>query len=120
MAYDQYGQSSNKAGTTAGYNWVKLSLNKFLTTEEIEPEKIILAIPLYTRLWTEDSNGDVIKNPTVSMKNIETVLPDNVQKTWDDELKQNYVEYTENRKYQKNVDRRYRFIKRKNFFNKRT
>ena len=30
MAYDQYGASSNKSGTTAGYNWVQLSLKKFL------------------------------------------------------------------------------------------
>ena len=29
MAYDEYGVSSTKPGTTAGYDWVKLSLNKF-------------------------------------------------------------------------------------------
>ena len=96
MAYDQYGASSNKAGTTAGYNWVELSLNKFLKTEEIEPEKIILAIPLYTRLWTENSDGKIIKNSTVSMKNINTVIPDGVEKQWLDDVKQYYVEYEEN------------------------
>ena len=96
MAYDQYGASSNKAGTTAGYNWVELSLNKFLKTEEIEPEKIILAIPLYTRMWTENSNGEIIKNSTVSMKNIDKVIPDGVEKQWLDDVKQYYVEYEEN------------------------
>ena len=94
MAYDQYGISSTKAGTTAGYNWVELSLNKFLQTEEIEPEKIILAIPLYTRVWTTDSNGKVTSK-TVDMKDINEVIPEGANKTWDDELKQNYVEYTE-------------------------
>ena len=94
MAYDQYGVSSTKAGTTAGYNWVELSLNKFLQTEEIEPEKIILAIPLYTRVWTTDSNGKVTSK-TVDMKDIEEVIPEGTNKTWDDELKQNYVEYTD-------------------------
>ena len=94
MAYDQYGISSTKAGTTAGYNWVELSLNKFLQTEEIEPEKIILAIPLYTRVWTTDSNGKVTSK-TVDMKDINEVIPEGTNKTWDDELKQNYVEYTE-------------------------
>lgn len=94
MAYDQYGVSSTKAGTTAGYNWVELSLNKFLQTEEIEPEKIILAIPLYTRVWTTDSNGKVTSK-TVDMKDINEVIPEGANKTWDDELKQNYVEYTE-------------------------
>lgn len=93
MAYDQYGTSSNKSGTTAGYDWVNVSLNKFLKTEEIKNDKIILAIPLYTRLWTEDSSGNVVKQTTVSLKNIDKVVPSNVQKQWDDNLKQYYVEY---------------------------
>ena len=93
MAYDQYGTSSNKSGTTAGYDWVNVSLNKFLKTEEIKNDKIILAIPLYTRLWTEDSSGNVVKQTTVSFKNIDKVIPSDVQKTWDDNLKQYYVEY---------------------------
>lgn len=93
MAYDQYGTSSNKSGTTAGYDWVNLSLNKFLKTEEIESNKIILAIPLYTKLWTEDSSGKVVKQSTVSMKNIDSILPSGVNKQWDDNLKQYYVEY---------------------------
>ena len=93
MAYDQYGTSSNKAGTTAGYNWVELSLNKFLKTEEIENQKIILAIPLYTRLWVEDGAGNLIKQSTVTMKNIENVIPSDVNKQWNDELKQYYAEY---------------------------
>lgn len=95
MAYDQYGASSTKAGTTAGYNWVELSLKKFLETEEIESNKIILALPLYTRLWTEDSNGKIIGKSTVDMKNIDKALPSGIEKKWDDSLKQNYVEYKE-------------------------
>ena len=95
MAYDQNGVSSTTPGTTAGYNWVKLSLNKFLTTEEIEPEKIILAVPLYTRLWTTDSSGELVSNPTVAMNNIDSTIPEDAQRQWDDELKQNYVEYTD-------------------------
>ena len=94
MAYDQYGISSKKAGTTAGYNWVKLSLNKFLQTEEIEPEKIILAIPLYTRVWTTDSN-EKVTSKTVAMKDIDKVIPQGTNKTWDNDLKQNYAEYTD-------------------------
>ncbi len=94
MAYDQYGVSSTKPGTTAGYDWIELSLKKFLETEEIKSDKIILAVPFYTRLWTEDSNGKV-KSDVVNMKNINKVLPESVEKTWDDNLKQYYVEYEE-------------------------
>ena len=93
MAYDQNGISSTTAGTTAGYNWIELNLVKFLQTEEIDSDKLILGIPFYTRIWTVDANGDVVRNPTVNMEDIEDVIPDGVQKTWDDELKQYYVEY---------------------------
>lgn len=96
MAYDQYGTSSNKSGTTAGYNWVELSLNKFLKTEEIESQKIILAIPLYARLWTEDSSGKVVKQTTVPLKNMNSIVPENASKQWNDDLKQYYVEYKDN------------------------
>lgn len=95
MAYDEYGVSSTKPGTTAGYDWVKLSLNKFLQTEEIESDKIILAVPFYTRVWTTNSDGNTTSK-TVSMKNIDSVIPDGVEKIWNGDLKQNYVEYTDN------------------------
>lgn len=95
MAYDQYGVSSTKPGTTAGYDWVKLSLNKFLKTEEIESEKIILAVPFYTRVWTTDSDGKIVSKNTVSMKKLDEVIPDGVDKIWDEALKQYYIEYTD-------------------------
>lgn len=93
MAYDEYGASSNKAGTTAGFSWVEISLKKFLETEEIDSDKIILAIPLYTRLWTVNSEGKVVKQSTVSIKDIDNVIPSGVTKTWNENLKQYYVEY---------------------------
>ena len=93
MAYDEYGESSTKAGTTAGYDWVELGIKKFLETEEVAPEKLILAVPLYTRLWTEDSSGKVTKKSVVSMKDIDDTIPSNVERKWDDKLNQYYVEY---------------------------
>lgn len=95
MAYDEYGISSSKPGTNAGYDWVKLSLNKFLQTEEIKSDKIILAIPFYTRVWTTNSNRQVIGKNTVAMKNLDSIIPNGVEKKWDDNLKQYYVEYTD-------------------------
>lgn len=94
MAYDQNGSSSTKPGTTAGYNWVKLNLVKFLQTEEINPDKLILAVPLYTRIWTTNSDGKVISNTSVSIKNTEAAIPDGTTKQWNDELKQNYVTFS--------------------------
>ena len=93
MAYDQYGASSTKPGTNAGYDWVKANIEKFIGQEAVSPEKIILGIPFYTRLC-EESNGN-LECYTVDMEDIEEVIPENVAKTWDDNLKQYYVEFVE-------------------------
>ena len=95
MAYDQYGASSDQAGTTAGYNWIELNIKKFLETYEVESEKLVLAIPLYARLWTIDNNGIVDGRTAIPMNQIDDTIPSDVERKWDDELKQNYVEYKE-------------------------
>ena len=93
MAYDQYGTSSTKPGTNAGYDWVKANIEKFIGQEAVKPEKIILGIPFYTRLWEENSGN--LECYTVDMEDIEEVIPENVTRTWDDNLKQYYVEFVE-------------------------
>jgi len=102
MAYDQYGESSKKAGTTAGLDWIKVNLNKFLKTEEIEPNKIILGLPFYTRIWTENSDGSA-KSEVVDMRNITKALPTSAynNKVWNEDLGQYYVEYTQSGKTKK-------------------
>ena len=92
MAYDQYGTSSEKAGTTAGFNWIETNLVKFLETYEVDSEKIILGIPFYTRIWTETSDGKV-SSKVVNMKDIKSNIPDEAQTKWNDSLKQYYVEF---------------------------
>ena len=91
MAYDQ--NSGKKVGTGAGYNWVETNLKKFIETEEIKPEKIVLAFAFYSRLWTE--KGEEVSSNIVNMPDIDKTIPANVNKEWNDTLKQYYVEYTE-------------------------
>ena len=92
MAYDQHGNSSDKPGTTAGFNWVETNLKKIIEYDEVDTEKIILGMPFYTRQWTIASDGTVKgKPPVVSMMN--TKIPTNVEKQWDEDLKQYYIEY---------------------------
>ena len=92
MAYDQYGTSSTKAGTTAGYNWVETSLKKIIEYDEVDTEKIILGMPMYTRIWTVKQDGTV-SSSVVNMVDVNKSIPTGVEKQWDDTLKQYYVEY---------------------------
>ena len=96
MAYDQHGKSSTEAGTVAGYDWVENSLKKFIDREEVDSSKIVLGIPFYTRVWTEE-NGK-LDSFTVEMKETDNYIPEGVEKEWKDDVKQNYVEYQKNGK----------------------
>ena len=95
MGYDQYGEASTEPGTTSGYEWVKVNLDKFVETEEIEPEKIILGLPFYTRVWTTQ-NGKLVRTDVVVMKNVDTNIPAGVEKVWDEVTRQNYIKYDSN------------------------
>ena len=92
MGYDQNGVSSTQAGTVAGANWVELNIKKFLGQEGVEANKLILAMPFYTRLWRE-SNG-TLTSSVVNMRSV--TVPEGVEKTWDEETKQYYIEYEQN------------------------
>ena len=92
MAYDQYGQYSNEAGTTAGYNWVKANLEKFVGQEGVDSSKIVLGIPFFSRVW-EEKDGELVSKEPINMNKIQNIVPENASKTWDDDLKQYYIEF---------------------------
>ena len=93
MAYDQNNDSSPKAGPVAGYNWVRTNVDKFLGQEAVAKEKLILAIPFYTRLWTENSEGKVVKTSIVNMKDVDNVIKGKGTTTWNETTRQDYIEY---------------------------
>lgn len=94
MAYDQNNDSSSKAGPVAGYNWVRTNVEKFLGQEAVAKEKLILAIPFYTRIWTENSEGKLTKTSIVNMKDVDNLVKGR-ETTWNETTKQDYLEYTQ-------------------------
>ncbi len=100
MAYDQYGISSTTPGTTAGCNWVETNVKKFMGQEAVAKEKIILGMPLYTRLWKTDRTGKSTSS-VINMNKISEKIPESATKQWNEETKQYYVEWEQNgMKYQ--------------------
>ena len=55
MAYDEHYAGSDVAGPVASLGFVSDAVNNSL--EEVPKEKVIIAIPFYTRLWKETTDG---------------------------------------------------------------
>lgn len=93
MAYDQHWGSSDEAGSVAQYKWVEGSINVLF--RNVPNRKMILGVPLYTRLWKE-SNGKVTSK-TISMNEVANIIASKgLNPIWDKDSQQNYVEYEEN------------------------
>ena len=93
MAYDQHWGSSDKAGSVAQYKWVEGSVNVLFRS--IPNKKMILGVPLYTRLWKEA--GGKVTSKTISMDEVARIIAaKGLKPVWDKESQQNYIEYQEN------------------------
>lgn len=93
MAYDQHWGSSDKAGSVAQYKWVEGSINVLF--RNIPNKKMILGVPLYTRIWKED--GGKVTSKTISMDEVARIIASKgLKPVWDKESQQNYIEYQEN------------------------
>ena len=75
MAYDEHYANSPESGSVASLGWTEQAVVQSLTM--IPPEKLVLGVPLYTRVWTEttDSSGKVtVTSKAIGMKDQESVL----------------------------------------------
>ena len=92
MTYDEHYAGSPAAGSTASLPWVEDALKA--TLEDVPASKLLLGIPLYTRIWTVDSTGKIISNPSAKMPTVRTAVGSSgLTPVWLDKDKQYYVEY---------------------------
>ena len=89
MGYDEHYSGSDE-GSSASIDFVKNSITDSLT--EVPKEKLINAVPVYTRVWTKEN--DKVTSTALGMVGAATwVKENNVNLTWDDEVGQ-YVGQT--------------------------
>lgn len=95
MAYDEHSGSSPVAGSVSSLPWVEKNLQNLLN--EVPKEKLILGVPLYTRLWKEQQKEDgttEVSSQALSMSKVKEWLAEKgLQPVYDEESGQNYVEY---------------------------
>ncbi|AJS60110.1 glycosyl hydrolase family 18 protein [Paenibacillus sp. IHBB 10380] len=98
MAYDEHWAASPKAGSVASLPWVEAALQKIITEDHVPPEKLILGIPLYTRIWSEEmvDGKTKVSSKSVGMDSIaEIIRTKKLTPSYLESPQQNYVEYTE-------------------------
>ena len=90
MAYDEH-YSTSDPGSNASIGFVKDAVKNSL--KEIPKSRLVLGMPFYGKLWTTKDDTTTMK--TIGMKSISSYLKQyNVQETWDDDLGQNYAEFS--------------------------
>ncbi|MCM1040373.1 MAG: glycosyl hydrolase family 18 protein [Ruminococcus sp.] len=96
MGYDEHHGNSEEAGSVASINYVENGIAR--TVEEVPAEKVINAIPFYTRIW--ETNGTTITSQVVGMQMAREYLGNHgIEKQWDEETCQNYGEYQSGNSY---------------------
>ena len=92
MGYDEHYAGSTEAGSVASISYVKNGIAD--TVAEVDPSKVINAIPFYTRIWKTSASGVTSEAVTMEIAN-NWVTSHNVELTWNDEAGQYYGEYTD-------------------------
>lgn len=108
MGYDEHYKGSAQSGSVASLNYVTNGIEK--TIEEVPAERVINAVPLYTRIWietpkteaeaaAEDTNTEYVPYKldvqTVKMADaIAAVQNAGATAEWDEVTAQNYAEWT--------------------------
>ncbi|HUC91042.1 MAG TPA: glycosyl hydrolase family 18 protein [Paenibacillus sp.] len=100
MAYDEYWASSPTSGPVASLPWVERSVKRILEEDNVPPRKLVLGVPLYTRIWTEKKGPDgkvQVSSKAVGMEAIEELIAERkLRPVYQKETGQHYVEYVEN------------------------
>lgn len=91
MGYDEHYAGSKEAGSVASIDYVEDGIAQ--TVKEVPAEKVINAIPFYTRIW--ETTGDGISSQAVDMATAELFISNHgITAEWDETTCQNYGEYT--------------------------
>lgn len=108
MGYDEHYSGSPEAGSVASYDFVKAGIEN--TLKEVPAEKVINAVPFFTRVWKEtpkteeelaaDQGTDAeqyttkVESTAYSMAEAKAVVQQaGATAQWDETTKQNYAEW---------------------------
>lgn len=90
MGYDEHTTGSESAGSVASLPFVEEGIVQ--TLKEVPREKVINAVPFYTRLWTENNNG-MVSSEVFGMDQADKYVQEKgMEVYWNKDVSQNYGE----------------------------
>ncbi|WP_229263826.1 glycosyl hydrolase family 18 protein [Cohnella cholangitidis] len=105
MAYDEHWASSPVAGSVSSLPWVENSIKRILEEDGVPSDKLILGVPYYTRIWTEEPDGKggvKVSSKTMSMDAVKQLIAEKKLKPSNsEETGQSYVEFKEGKAIKK-------------------
>lgn len=91
MGYDEHWSGCQEAGSVASLGFVEEGIEKML--QEVPAEKVINALPLYTRIWATDQDGAVTSQAVGIQAASEYLMRRGIAYDWDEETSQNYAQF---------------------------
>lgn len=104
MCYDEHYNGGEKAGSTSSLKYLVNGMEG--TLEEVDKEKLIVAVPFYTRLWQIDASsewnydgtettGTIVSSTACSMEKAQEIIKEyNLNVSWNENTEQEFVEGT--------------------------
>ena len=90
MGYDEHWATSPVAGSVASIDYVDRGIRE--TIAQVAPEKVINAVPFYTRIWRTTEDGKVGCDTVGMPMQNDWVAQHGITPSWDNETCQNYAE----------------------------
>ena len=92
MAYDEHYAGSSEIGSVSSYNFVDNAVTGAL--KKADADKIILAVPFYTRIWALNDSGVILSSEAKGASALKKQLDElSVETSYKETEHQNYAEY---------------------------
>ncbi len=92
MNYDEHYAGSEEIGSVSSMEFFRQNIADAL--EHVPAERLVNAMPFYTRLWGQNKSGKIVSSEALDMKTAqETISKNSAKLTWDEAAGQNVATY---------------------------
>lgn len=98
MSYDEHWASSPTSGSVSSLPWTENTIKRILDEDGVPSSKLILGMPLYARVWTEEPDGKggvKVSSKALGMGAVNQIIQEKKLKPIMSETGQHYAEYKE-------------------------